>query len=488
MRFRHLLFLLGLLVGSFSVKALDASISFARFLTPSGAYLELHTHIAGGTISWLPVPGADSLQQAKLDFTVIFRQGDQVAIADRFTLASPAFVSGADFVDLRRYALTAGETYQLELSITDLADTTNNERYSTTVTLDNWPLKTAQSDIALLAGITESTEESNPFYRHGLLMEPLPHAFYGRGANVLAFYTEIYATDSLVGDRVLLLSKIERISNGVNKPVLAMNKVSKQAPLIPHVQQMDISKLTSGRYLLAVEVRSEQNELICRRELPFYRSNPLVDEEERESLLAVTDLTKTFLGGMDFDSLRYSLLALLPLLPQKDVVLINEIVRKKNEKALRSYLYAFWTRESPFDPEIGYRDFMAVADFVDKQFYSGFRNGFESDRGYVYIKYGPPSDITRVENDPSAPPYEIWSYNAIKRTKQNNCRFIFYNPTLAAGNFELIHSDVFGEVNNPQWEVKLYQDATGDAPSSPIDGTRMNDNMGRNARRFVDDF
>lgn len=490
MRRIYSLLLLLLCLLPIQLVAIDVSVSFARFLSANAAYLELHTHLAGTTVGWEAVAGADSLQQARVEFTIVLRQGETVVVGDRFVLKSPAFAEPSDFVDLKRYAVEQGEEYELEIYVSDQLDPENTKEFKTKVKIDNWPNEPAQSDIILLAGVTSSTAEDGAFYRHGLDMEPLPHAFYGKGVNTLAYYNEIYRSDSIAGERLLILTKIEQLVKGGAKPVLAVNKVKQQDALIPHVQQLDISNLRSGQYLLAVEIRDAQNELICRREMPFYRSNPLVDRQEREELLATVNMAETFLGEMNFDSIHYAVRALVPLLPQSEVASVNDMARKKNEEGLRMYLYAFWTRESPYDPEAGYKDYMAVADFVNKKFYSGFRYGFESDRGYTFIKYGAPSDITRVENDPSAPPYEVWSYNYVDLTKQQNRRFIFYNPSLSAGGFELLHSDVTGERFNPQWEVMLYSDAPySERPQDMNSGQpRMQDNMGRNARRILSDF
>jgi len=133
---------------------------------------------------------------------------------------------------------------------------------------------------------------------------------------------------------------------------------------------------------------------------------------------------------------------------------------------------------------------MNVARAVDRTYASGFGYGFESDRGYIFMKYGKPSDVIRVEDDPSAPPYEIWSYNDFPKTRQSNVKFLFYNPSLATGQFVMLHSTAYGEVNNPQWERQLYIDAPVGSFSDGdfIQGTGVNDGVGRRARRLFEDF
>ncbi len=473
---------------SYTLLALDASLSYGRFLKQDGTYFEIYTHVAAASLNWSRVmQGADTLQQAAVNYTIVLRKGEDIVVADRLVLQSPAAAKKQDFVDLRRYLLAPG-SYQLEVLLADAADENNKRSYAATIELAAWPSATAQSDILLLAKMEKEADEANPFARHGLLMEPLPYNFYGRGANILAFYHEIYSTDAEPHDRVLLLSKIEEIKNGKARPIRALNKVQRTQPLIPLVQQMDISNLPTGNYLLVVEVRDVENQLICRKELPFQRSNPLLDKQQREELFANVDITKEFVGRLDFDSLRYSCLALLPLMPQTDVVPVRDMIKAKETDGLRMYLLNYWTEKAPFDPALAYDEFMRTARAIDKTFNSGFRNGFETDRGYTYLKYGQPNDIVRVETDPTAPPYEIWSYDVIEQTNQHNRRFIFYNPSLAAEDFILLHSDVNGEVNNPQWELMLFRNDPSTQPQDFINGTEMGDKMGRNARRIFSDY
>ena len=74
-------------------------------------------------------------------------------------------------------------------------------------------------------------------------------------------------------------------------------------------------------------------------------------------------------------------------------------------------------------------------------------------------------------------------------TSQSNVKFIFYNPSLAAGDYILLHSTARGEVFNPRWEVELYRNAPGELQGNNyIDGTQMMDNFSRNARRVFRDY
>ena len=72
--------------------------------------------------------------------------------------------------------------------------------------------------------------------------------------------------------------------------------------------------------------------------------------------------------------------------------------------------------------------------------FSGFMNGWRSDRGMVYIILGPPNDIDRHPFEADSKPYEIWAYYTINR------EFIFVDQT-GFGDYRLV---------NPISEVMEY--------------------------------
>ena len=92
----------------------------------------------------------------------------------------------------------------------------------------------------------------------------------------------------------------------------------------------------------------------------------------------------------------------------------------------------FFARKNPNLPEQAYEEYMLVARAADGLYKNGFGYGFESDRGRIYMRHGQPSDVISVENEMNAPPYEVWIYNTIEKTKQTNVKFLFYNPNLVA--------------------------------------------------------
>ena len=98
----------------------------------------------------------------------------------------------------------------------------------------------------------------------------------------------------------------------------------------------------------------------------------------------------------------------------------------------------------------------------------------------IFLKYGEPNTRTEYTSEPNAYPYEIWHYYQVENF--SNKRFVFYDPDLGSNEYPLLHSNMPGHINNPQWKVQLHKRTT-----QPIDmdtenagdhyGGRANDNF-----------
>ncbi len=470
-------------VGIGRLQALDASISHHLFYSPGQPYVEVGFFFWGKSLTRLPQ--LDSTFVSAVEVVITFSDGDRIVQYDKFTLNSPQSRSALNFRDLKRYALPNGN-YVMEILMTDANQAENKLLYKSALQVDFATDRLQQSDICLLASIEKAVTEG-PFTKNGLDLDLLPYNFYGRNANSLAIYHEVYQADKIIAEPFAVSFVIERLNGPQKEVVRTMHKRQEPAAVVPVVQIMDITDLPSGNYRLTIEVKDRNRQLLSSKQSDFQRSNPQYDLQVLYKQVNDEQMGASFVSNMDAAELKYSLLAIQPLLPQRDVEVVNLMLRYDSLRAQKIYLLSFWSKENVVNPKDAYDKYMEVARAVDQQFDSGFRFGFETDRGYVYLKYGRPNDIVRQENEPSAPPYEIWSYDEVKQTNQNNVRFVFYNPSLAADDYILLHSDVIGERNNPQWQLQLYRSAPSEHSRDFIQGTDVMDNMGRRARQnFLD--
>ncbi|MEZ4939529.1 MAG: GWxTD domain-containing protein [Saprospiraceae bacterium] len=482
--FLHLLVLLLVFLPGIA-RALDAGVAYCIYATPEKPYLEINIEIAAASVTFKP---ADSTYlQAGVETLILIKQGENVVNFEKYLLNSPLVRGPQNLLDVKRLYLQPG-TYSLEITFEDMHDASNTGAFSAPLIVD---LDTGAylSELLLLRSFKPDNSD-NPFTKNGYFLEPLPFRFYDRAATMLAFYAEIYHTGKVVKEAAYMVRYLveKNLENGVTEIVSSGSQRKKPSAIDAIIVPMNISKLKSGNYFLTVEVRNEINELLASRKIEFQRSNPFLDVPEEALTADVVE--KQFVNDLNEENLRFSLRAISPLLLGDDSEILKDILQGSDLNAMRFFLFRHFVREDPNNPEQAYLDYMKVAGAADLQFHSGFRYGFETDRGRTYMRYGRPDDLIRVEDDPSAPPYEIWVYYDFPKTRQTNVKFLFYNPTLAGADFILLHSNARGEINNPRWEVDLYKRNAGTQIEGDNyhDATTMQRNVGRLARTYFEDF
>ncbi len=474
------------LLASAALRALDASLSYATFKNGSGGFIEVYLHVIGKTVEFQPT--LDSNLQASVEVVILFKKAGTIIKFDKYRLNSPLAKSPMNFVDVKRYALENGD-YEIEVSLQDLNRADNAGKYAVAFNMDFSDDRLGQSDIQLLASFKKADPgmEKHPMVKSGLYLEALPANFCGKNASLLTFYNEIYGADRFIGADYMVSYFIEK-TDAVGEPkiISIAHKRRSPEPVAVLLHQMDISQLESGNFNLTVEVRSSTKQLLSKKSVFFQRSNPNLTAD-REDIAAQGLSGDEFVTAMNEDELRFSLKAIAMQVDKTDGELMNILIKEKKQDAMRLYLFSYWAKQNPNNPKVAYDAYMEVAKAIDRKFENGFGYGFETDRGNIFMKYGAPNDVISVENDPSAPPYEIWFYNQFPQTGQNNVKFLFYNPSLADNGFLLLHSNARGEINNPRWEIELYRNAPTESEDSDfIGGTRMQDNVGRHARRLFE--
>ncbi|MEL7021403.1 MAG: GWxTD domain-containing protein, partial [Bacteroidota bacterium] len=415
---RFIALLLSLLSSSY-LFAQDASVTYATFKTSEYQYVELYLQVVGKTVAFQPVNAPDSSQlQASVQFLILIKKGEEVVKVDKFNLQSPISAQPKDFIDLKRYALPNG-TYNLEVQIKDNLSEKAPRTIKIPFEINYQSTGIQQSDIQLLAKFEQKAGDGM-LIKNGIEMTPLPFNFYNKRAEYLYFYSEIYGTEQLTEDYLISYAIVRRV-NGGEQTLLIGHRRKSPAPITPILLKMDIGELPSGNYSLVVEVRDRTKATLSKKNIYFQRSNPYLELDQ----LADTsvDITQEFVQLLSEEDLDYSLRAITPLTSQRDVELLNLLLTQKKAEAQRMYLFNFWAQRAPNNPQKAYDDYMLVARAVDKTFNSGFRHGFETDRGFTYLKYGRPSDKITITDEPTAPPYEIWTYYEFPFTNQTNVKF-----------------------------------------------------------------
>lgn len=468
------------------IHGLDLGVSYACYKTPDGkAYVEVNLEIASVSILYKKTPEAKL--QAGAEILIMIRKGQDVVNYEKYNLQSPLVDVPQSLIDVKRLFVPEGD-YELEINVQDLNAPENKDSYLTPIVV-RFPKQLHLSEIQLLRSYKKEETES-VFSKNGYYMEPLPFSFYERGATRLAFYAEIYHANSTITDADYLVRYFieEDKGAGVKNLISSGSQRKKPSEIDALLVQMDISKLESGNYKLTLEVRNNANELLSSRLVSFQRSNPF----QVQNIEDITDetLAKQFTEALDEKQLKYSLAALSPIVVGDDAEVLNNVNRGADLKNKRFFIFRHFVQVDPNNPEAAYKKYMALANAVHEKFKSGFRYGFETDRGRAYLRFGAPDDLVHVEDEPGASPYEIWVYYNFPKTNQSNVKFLFYNPSLAGEDYITLHSTARGEIQDPKWERKLYNRNL----TEYTDGDNYNDatgvqrNLGRRAREYFTDF
>lgn len=425
--------------------------------------------------------------KAQVEITTVFRKGEMTTFS-KIALDSPVVtdtsnLSGA-FIGQQRFSLENGE-YEMSLIVTDMNSGAALPEQVTTVVV-NYPENTpAVSDIMLFDSYTKAAKPSE-CTKSGYDFLPRVYPYYGPKDEKLNFYVELYNSDKLYADGKYLVNYyIETYESSTVMQNYYYHKSFEVGKVTSMMNSIDIKDLPSGNYYLVVEMRDRSNEQICFNSWFFQRSNPNVGYNMDD--LAGVNIANTFVSDItNIDSLRRYIRYLDPICAENERSYSLNLVKTDDVKTMQQFLFNFWSTRSPMNPKQGFLDYLAAVKRVNMSFKSTSMPGYRTDRGYVFLKYGQPDNILQSPNEPGAYPYEIWHYYVV--ANQRNRRFVFMSKDDSTNDYQLIHSDMIGEVKNPAWQREIYSRiyGQGDEFFQGVDETEYQKGWGSRAGEFYD--
>ena len=479
---RTFLFIFLSLFSSHVIHAVDVSISTVTYPSET-SYLEVYGRFIGQTVEFRPTSPGSTLEQARISVLMTISQNSTYVFAEKNEVMSPPSEAITDFWYFKRIKLEPGH-YTLDLTCIDLNNPTDSLNFSKQIVVDQVNgVHAASSDLLLMSEISKDVSVY-PFERAAFSFEPLLFDTYGPGKTELVFYAEVQ-TIPVENEQLYYRYYVSHPDSAsyITKPAY---KRLKSSGLSGILEDFDISDIGSGSYILNLEVITKAEELLAKKSKRFSVYHPLTDY--RLTYRRDDKFETSFVQALDEGELNYALKAIFPIVGNKLSGMLNELIWSDDIPTKRYFLYSYWSRISQTDPRAVYNQYMEVARAVDNEYGANLGHGFESDRGYIFLKYGKPNNVISVEDEASAPPYEIWLYNVLPETNQTNVKFLFYNPTLAGNDMSLLHSTCRGERQNKQWEVELYRDDPSSVIDNSVDAINVEDRMNRKARRYFSDI
>ncbi len=436
-------------------KKLQTYISYVSFYSPKdGPYIETYLAIAGKSIHF--VKNEKNKFTSNIEVTLIFSQNKTIKAFDKYIVNIPEqddTLSITNFIDQHRFALPNG-AYGLEIEITDKNSLNKTMKGKDSIYID-FP-----TDKILLSGIQpietyKATTTPTVFSKSGYDLSPMVINFYPESVNKITFYSEVYNTEKLFGvnEKYITKSYIEAFESKAEIQDLGNVKTQTTKPVNVILQEIPIDKLPSGNYNLVIEIRDKENKVISLNKMFFQRSNPkLINKIDFELLAVKNSFVEKIINR---DSLIEYVRCLYPISTQIEVALADALVAQKDVSIdkLQKYILKFWMDRNYTNPEQAWNTYHMEVLKVNASFSTGYQKGYLTDMGRVYLQYGPPNSILQAPFDQGSYPYEIWHYYRVG--SQSNKKFVFCSRDEAANNYELINSDVNGEVSDLGWMNKI---------------------------------
>ncbi|MDY5968726.1 MAG: GWxTD domain-containing protein [Bacteroidales bacterium] len=464
---------------------LTAFFGYATFeLVDGDPYIETYLNYDAWNLRF--VKAQDGSYRATVETLLFVMRDDSVVFAKKYDLNSPAIddtlSNKFNFLDVQRFTLKNG-IYTLRIELRDKAYPANKPVIISQKVLINYGMHPQLSSVQLMAGM-KPTVTQNMLSRGGYDMEPYVNDFLPASMQKVYYYYEIYRINrEIFGAEFMTLAFIEQMESGRKMQGFQQIQKHNGNKKVVVAGGLDISALPSGNYNLVVEVRNKKNDLMLFQKVPFMRSNPAVMNDTTVNPLVA------FAGDIeDENMLNYYLKALYPIASPVENGAINEITKQPGHIGEKqSLFYNFWVKRNSLDPRGEWRKYKDRLDYVAVNFSYPKIPGYLTDRGRVYLQYGPPDFIRDEKNFVSVRvmdnqtmsdfqtnstrqeqnmgqifylPYQIWRYNNIKGDDPNRC-FLFWDE-LRSGSYKLLHSNAKGEVNMPNWERMLSNRQLGE--------------------------
>ncbi len=313
------------------------------------------------------------------------------------------------------------------------------------------------NSIELATSLKPTKDNANFFEKVGYMVMPNPSNIYGDNYNKLYYYTELtlpngnYASDKA---EVQL-----RVLDGEGHEMYkASQPITLSITSVPVLGSAEIDGLPSDSYVLELTLMHNGVADAKVQRIFYYDSGIQLEEPAAEETSAAPLDENTLYLASDFKSM--SELELDEHATQSFYGAPSntpkEYKKLKDVESKRMFLFNFWRtsdKQTPTaKPLSGYRVMLARVADANKQFSFMKVPGWTTDRGRVMIEFGKPDQIEAQPFAIDSKPYTIWQYTSQRLKLSGGFRpeFVFVDRR-GGGNYQLVHSNVQGEVYQPNW-------------------------------------
>lgn len=334
--------------------------------------------------------------------------------------------------------------YDVTLTVTDV-ESKDTGSVSTRITVPDFREtgQLALSDIQLAYKVSYVGDSlSSPKVKNGYFVEPNPSGLFVPEDSILHIYSELYNISSEPQDFKVHIWVLQ--SNGEVVKDLGTQSVNRPGESALLTYGILVSNLEPGaNYILALEVDHGDQSVAVKKGFTLQRfmrpalASTTADEEFTPELAELHRHLMAYIATAD-ELKEYNALSL---------------------EGKRRFVLDFWKRRDP-DPSTPqnemFQEHIRRFNLANDRFSTSLTDrsdGWNTDRGRVFILYGPPDEIIYSPSSIDELPWERWEY----RQLEGGSFFIFLDEN-NLGKYELVHSNKQGELQDPEWQQKLERE------------------------------
>lgn len=382
------------------------------------------------------------------------RDGNPVDSASTYFLSQAHDDSDRERTDIRLFdylpmKIHPGD-YRVELSaIDDVSKETGST--SLLVTVPDYAVSgLTLSDLELAYEIREigadATAGVNPrLVKDDLLVVPNPSAtFHYQKDSVLHVYYELYGLDeSPAPNQQFVIGYAVKDASGRLIHDYGRNQLEKPGNTAVLTADLDISSIDPGTYYLVIEAEdsADGSRTVASKQFAIYDPDAAAASIDSADVQTMVDIAWFHLS--EADKIR---------------------IGKMSQEGKVNLLRQFWRNQDPdpSNPENPvYEEAVRRFAYANQEFSTtrGANDGWRTDRGRVYIMYGPYDERDEVVMSGKSYPYIKWTYYHL----EGGCIFLFVNDFVAgAADYRLVHSTHPRERYDPKWQAVLEDEDKGD--------------------------
>jgi len=416
--------------------------------------VELYYAVYQKFLKYTPDGNSGYSADAKLDVYIYMKNVDKPMAVNSYKIPSVINDTSGNAIKNKivgqvNYEMKYGE-YKIVVAASDFNNPSMSDSIEFDLLVEDFSGGVKLSDIELATSITKSSDTKNLFYKNTLEVTPNAGGLYGSNVSELYFYAELYnLSTSNMSDEVIVKRRILTLNN--EEIISSEKKIKPGVESRVEFGMFKIDSLKTGSYIFELSYIDPLKNLNIAKTKKFFLYT--VSDDRQSSDKGQEDYLKSeyvILNEKELDDLFDKAI----YIRKDEEIRTYKGLRTLEEK--RKFMYDFWKKRD--DNQMTPQNEFKIAYFkrmneANLKFKESFKDGWKTDRGRIYVLYGPPSDIQHNSFESETKNYDIWQYDAL----QGGTNAIFIEKDTGTGIYTLVSSTIRGEFQDDDWKLQLKQ-------------------------------